>query len=266
MIGLAKIFDGANARNQEASETKDLSKHKIYSRLNEQYLLPPEDSKGVCRSWLLQVWYGNVYRVGLRDFKTFEVGVTSTHMKRNGLTNLMHLMLRINGLLKGRGEKVLGFHEFTVPDEKWLCKIARYVDQSNVLEFFQLPVNPITHLSPDMPPSEQIHYCRMFAYDHLLVHPGHMKNQLVYNAVIQISEWHRKNMAKRIEAEECDLKLKQVTREQKNAEMSLKDHVLKAATALYCIEKPAFRPDKLINGGQDLEQEDRRRLQELAEM
>ena len=260
------MFDGANARIHEAAETKDLSKHKIYSRLNEQYLLPPEESKGVCRSWLLQIWHGHVFRVGLRDFKTFEVSVTSAHMKRNGLTNLMHLMLRINGLLKSRGQKTLGFHEFTVPDEKWLCKIARYVDHSNVLEFFQLPVTPISRLSADMSPSEQIHCCRMYAYDKLLFIPGHMKNQMVYNAVIQISEWHRKNMAKRIEAEESELKLKQTTREQKNAEMSLKDHILKAATALYSIEKPSFRPEKLIDGGQDLEVEERRRLQEMAEM
>ena len=266
MIGLNKMVDGVCNRQNEPLETRDLSKQRLYNRLSEAWLLPPAESKGVCRAWLLKVWNGSVYRVGLKDLKTFEVAITPAMMKRNGLTNLLHLMLRINGLLNSRGEKVLGFGDFTVPDERWLCRVARFIDQANILEFFQYPVVPIEKLTREMAPSEQVHFCRMFAHENLLQIPGHMANQNVYSAVINVSEWHRKHISKRIEAEECGMRHNQVLAEEKKAEASLRDHLMKAATAVYCVENVEFKPEKLINGGNDLKQEERTRLQTIAEM
>ena len=266
MIGLNKMVDGACTRQNEPLDTRDLSKQRLYNRLSEAWLLPPVESKGVCRSWLLKVWNGSVYRVGLKDLKTFEVSITPIQMKRNGLTNLLHLMLRMNGLLTSRGEKGLGFNDFTVPDERWLCRIARYVDKANILEFFQYPVVPIERLTREMAPSEQVHFCRMYAHENLLQIPGHMSNQNVYSAVINVSEWHRKHIAKRIEAEELTLRQTQIVDEEKKAQANLRDHILKAATAVYCLENQNFKPETLINGGSELKDEERTRLQTIAEM
>ena len=266
MIGLNKMVDGACVRNNEPLETRDLSKQRLYNRLSEAWLLPPVESKGVCRTWLLKVWNGSVYRVGMKDLKTFEVSITPAQMKRNGLTNLLHLILRLNGLLTSRGEKLLGFSEFIVPDERWLCRVARFIDQANVLEFFQFPVVPITRLTREMASCEQIHYCRIFAHENLLQIPGHMTNPNVYGEVINVSEWHRKHIAKRIEAEECTVKMNQVVEEERKAQANLRDHILKAATAVYCLENPNFKPEALINGGQDLKEAERSRLQTIAEM
>ena len=70
MIGLSRNMANANNNLNEGAETRGLSKDKLYNRLAEEWLIPPMHSKGVSRAWLLQVWNGGVFRVGLREPQT----------------------------------------------------------------------------------------------------------------------------------------------------------------------------------------------------
>ena len=265
MIGLPRAQHLGGQHPNEGPETRDLSKEKVYDRLSEQFLMPPIHTKGVSRSWLIQVWNGGVFRLAIRDFKLFEADITPNHMKRNGFTNLLHLMLKMNQLLASRQQPTLGFHDFCVPDEKWLAKIARYIDRSNVLEFFQLPVEQITGLRPAMPIVEQIHYCRDFAHRQLLVRTGHMNRPGVYGAILSVSEWHRKTLAKQIEVDETRAKHQEAVREQEVASSNMRDQIIKAACAIYSLENPAFRSEALVNGGEGLNEVDRQRLRTVME-
>ena len=266
MIGLSRNMVNANNNLNEGEETRGLSKDKLYNRLAEEWLIPPIHSKGVSRAWLLQVWNGGVFRVGLRDYKTFEADLTPTHFKRNGFTNLIHLMLRINQLLESRQQLGLGFHQFCVPDEKWLGKVARYVDRGNVLEFFTNTVEPITGIRNIMPVVDKIHFCREYAHRQLLMQTGHMQKPGVFSAVLNVSEWHRKCLAKRIEEDETRLKHEEVVREVQTASATLRDSLIKAATSIYALENPLFRPDSLLNGGEGMNEEDRQRLRTIVDL
>ena len=265
MIGLPRILNQAGQHLNEGPETRDLCKEKVFDRLSEQYLMPPIHTKGVSRNWLIRVWNGEVFRVAIRDFKLFEADITPNHMKRNGFTNLLHLMLKINQLLTSRQQPTLGFHDFCVPDEKWLAKIARYIDRSNVLEFFQMPVVQLMDLRPGMPIVEQIHYCRDYAHRQLLVRTGHMDRPGVYNSILAVSEWHRKTLAKQIEVDETRARNQEAVREQQIALSNMRDHVIKAACAIYSLENPAFRSELLVNDGAGLNEVDRQRLRTVIE-
>ena len=265
MIGLRRANNNGGAHANEGPETRDLSKDKLYERLADQWLIPPIHSKGVCRGWLIQVWNGTVYRVSNREFKLFEAEISGNHMKRNGFTNLLHLMLRINQLLVSRQQPVLGFNDFCVPDEKWLAKIARFVDRTNVLEFFQMPVDQITVLRPAMSVVDRIHYCRDFAHRQLLVRTGHMQRPGIYGALLAVSEWHRKGLAKQIEADECRIKAQEAEREHQVAVSTLRDHIIKASCAIYSLENPAFRSEALVNNGEGMNEQDRVRIRTVME-
>ena len=265
MIGLTRTNNNGGGHENEGPETRDLSKDRLYERLAEQRMVPPIHSKGVCRSWLLRVWNGTVYRVANREFKLFEAEITSNHMKRNGFTNLLHLMLRINQLLVSRQQLPLGFTEFCVPDEKWLAKIARFIDRTNVLEFFQMPVEQITILRPTMALVDRIHFCRDFAHRQLLVRTGHMQRPGIYGALLAVSEWHRKGLAKQIEADECQIRAQEAQREYQVAVSSLRDHIIKASCAIYGLENPAFRSEALVNNGDGMNDEDRNRIRTVME-
>ena len=265
MIGLPRANNNGGAHQNEGPETRDLSKDKLYDRLSEQWLVPPINSKGVSRSWLLRVWNGEVFRVANREFKLFEAEITANHMKRNGFTNLLHLMLRMNQLLNSRQQLPLGFNEFCVPDEKWLAKIARFIDRTNVLEFFQVPVEQITALRPTMPLVDRIHFCRDYAHRQLLVRTGHMQRPGIYGALLAVSEWHRKGLAKQIEADECRIKALDAEREHQVAVSCLRDHIIKAACAIYGLENPDFRSDTLVNNGEGMNDQDRVRIRTVVD-
>ena len=265
MIGLPRANNHGGVHHNEGPETRDLSKDKLYQRLGEQWLLPPIQSKGVSRSWLIRVWNGEVYRVANREFKLFEADISTNHMKRNGFTNLLHLLLRMNQLLISRQQLPLGFNEFCVPDEKWLAKIARFIDRTNVLEFFQMPVEQITVLRPAMPVVDRIHFCRDLAHRQLLVRTGHMQRPGIYGALLAVSEWHRKGLAKQIEADECRIKAQEAEREHQVAVSSLRDYIIKASCAIYGLENPAFRSEALLNDGEGLNDQDRNRIRTVME-
>ena len=53
MIGLNRGDDDDGARAGEPPETMELRKPKLYKMLEGHWLLPPRDSKGVCRTYLI---------------------------------------------------------------------------------------------------------------------------------------------------------------------------------------------------------------------
>ena len=131
----------------EGLDTSNLSKNELYELVSSTYLLPPCSSKGLTRNILLQTHRDDIYSLEARTYKKFEVELSKAQLKKVGIMNNALLVRKLNMLHRLRGEKELGFSEFEIPDQNWLYKIARYADQTNLLEFFETAVVPEPALS-----------------------------------------------------------------------------------------------------------------------
>lgn len=86
-----------------------------------------------------------------------------SQLKKVGIMNNALLVRKLNALLKMKGEKELGYNEYEIPEQNWLYKIARYADQTNLLEFFESPVVPEPALTPHFLDISHIYHGRTFA-------------------------------------------------------------------------------------------------------
>ena len=114
----------------------------LYDAVADIWFIPPSNSKGVTREYLLQVRRDQVYRVSRVAVKQFEVNLTADMQRRASNINNSVLIRKLNYLLSTTGRKELGFTEFDVPDQTWLYRIARYIDVSSITEFFESPATP----------------------------------------------------------------------------------------------------------------------------
>lgn len=264
MIGFRRFEGEAAAEQQEGEDTRHLSKHKLYNMLSENWFLPSVDSKGVCRQYLLRVHRNEVFRVTNREYKTFEVNVNPAHFKKNGLTCLGHLVNRLNRLLTSRNERVLGFPPHVIPEESWLIKVARKIDQHNLLEFFQREVTPLTIVHDNSPIINRLYVAKIQLFRHLFLIPQHMRNQQVFQATTAISENQRKLNAKLLEVGQLEAALVRAREDVTSFQALVRDSILKAATLVYSRENQNFLPEHLLAADNAANQAHRARLEILA--
>lgn len=259
MIGLVRPNQGQGGPN-EPPEIRNLSKHSLYNLLGEEYFLPPLDSKGVNRAYLVGVYTNRNYRVPLMDYKRFEAELTPAQMKKTALVNLAYILRKLNSLLREKGEHQLGFPDFIVPEESWLCKVARYVDRRNLMEFFSAQVQNFQHPTIE---SERIHLGRTFAFQFIFNGNNLLQNSKVFNAVKEISETYRRIISKRIDLEEITFARQQCIAKLAEEEGALKGHLVKGATTIISVANEQFNPEDIYVEG--AEQGNVGRVQ-LAEM
>ena len=176
MIGLQRPNQARN-NEDEPLELRDKSKNQIYAMLAETHFLPSVDSKGVNRAYLLGVYRGDHFRVNKIDVKRFELDLTPVQQKRVSLVNLAYMYRKLNALLLERQEPQLGFPDHAIPEESWLCRVARYTDRKNVLEFF---MQSIEQVQPAQCFSENVHLARTNAHAFVIENNRLLDHPIVY--------------------------------------------------------------------------------------
>ena len=68
MIGFSQDLQLFKTDINESIETKNLSKNELYEIVSSNYMLPPVNSKGITREYLLKVKNGEVFRVENMDY------------------------------------------------------------------------------------------------------------------------------------------------------------------------------------------------------
>lgn len=163
MIGLSQDFQLFRSQDTEGDETKNLQKNQLYDMVSKEWFLPPVYSKGLTREYLLQVKDGQLFRVSHLDMKQFEYNLTKDMQTKVGVVNNALLLRKLNTFMNMNGFLPLGFDEYNMPDEKWLHRIARFIDRTNIMEFFEkpaIPEPPLDHKSSDI---ARTHYGRIYA-------------------------------------------------------------------------------------------------------
>jgi len=119
MISLFKSMDNEKTQHRadESPDTRHLDKGQLYDTLALLYYLPPLNSRGITRDYLLAVHRGDAYRLALSVLKHFEVDLTTKMVTKVGLINNGLLVRKLNMLLTSRREPTLGFDEFDPPDQ-----------------------------------------------------------------------------------------------------------------------------------------------------
>lgn len=119
MISLFKSMDNEKIQHRadEGPETKNLDKGQLYDTLGVQYYLPPLNSRGITREYLLSVHRGTAYRLPLSTLKHFEVDLTTKMVTKVGVVNNGLLVKKLNILLQSKRQPELGFDEYDPPDQ-----------------------------------------------------------------------------------------------------------------------------------------------------
>jgi len=247
MIGLQRP-NQHRGNDNEPPEIREQNKNQLYTTLTNQYLLPPVESKGVNRQWLVGVYTGNNYRVPLLEFKRFEAELTPGQMKKTGLVNLLYILRKLNALLRERGEHTLGFPDFVIPEESWLVKVARFVDRKNVMEFFTVHLVPLRPLVSD---SERVHLGRDLAHHFVFNDNALLENPKVYQTVKEISDSYRRIISRRIDMEEINHARHQLALKITEEESQLKSLLVRASTTIIATANENFNPEAIYIEGDD---------------
>lgn len=134
------MYHQTEAAATEPGQFQGVSKSKIHEEVSKTYLLPDVDARCCTRSYLLQVFHGEVFRIRRQEILAFEVTLTSEQTQKSSFFNMNLLKERASAFLLQLGYAGFGFPNNTNPDESWFTRVLRYIDAYNVLGAFRLRV------------------------------------------------------------------------------------------------------------------------------
>jgi hypothetical protein len=193
----------ANANEPEA--IRNLKKKALYKLLNDRFLLPEENSKGVNRQYLVGVYTGALYRIDLMEYKRFEIELTPAQLKKTPFLNTADAYVKLSRLLEELGLSPLGFDIGAFPEDTWLYKVIRFVDRNNATGVYLERVNaPLPQNIANSPSSVMMRAKRNA--EHFLIN-GIMQVKSVYPALKTLWDCHKKEISRRREVEQLTREL-----------------------------------------------------------
>lgn len=139
----------SDTRAEEPLELRTQNKSQIYNLLKSKFILPMKEARGVSRAYLVAVYENKVFRIERATLLHFEAGLTLEHQIKSGPINISTMVRRLDELQMQKKSVPLGFPEAGLPDEPWLWRVARVLDQSNLLGFFRKAVDG--SIPPEIP-------------------------------------------------------------------------------------------------------------------
>ena len=266
MIGFEDEPTPEKGYPNETPETKHLSKRLLYKTIALKFSLPPYNSRGVSRKYLIKVHNGEVYRVLDLELKTFEVQLTSAMLKRVGIQNNSFLVRKMNVLLHSRKQPELGFDEFDPPEEvdssnkTWFYRIVRFFDPTNLLEFFEVPVYPEPVLTDKSTMIQAVFWGRLKASKYFFRFNSARMDRRLWDAIKTLSNNYKSYLSHRMVVERIQNDLKIVAAKTAELERTMEDQIHKIAISYASIESPKVRPGMIVNDSANLSKEDRENI------
>jgi hypothetical protein len=249
MIGFCAELQKYKKETTEGFETCNLQKNELYDMVASDYLLPPLNTRGVTREYLLAVREGTVFRVANMEWRTFDFNLTKSHNKKVGVVNNSLLVKKLNILLRGRGQPQLGFTEFELPEQNWLFKVARFIDRTNLLEFFEsapFPEPPLDHNSSAI---SKIYYGRLYAGEWLFKLEAAKRNKKLWDVITEISEKKRMLSSLKVNVEVLEHELVSTREKVLKTDANLHDLIGQVAITYTAMSDPTITAEAVIAGG-----------------
>ena len=259
MIGFEEVPVSERSRPGEDNDTKSLSKKGFYDLLNRTYFMPPIGGRGITRDYLLKVHRGQVLRVNSLELRQFEVNLTPAMSKRVGLMNNCFLVRKVNFLLRMKNLPELGFDEFDPPEESWLYKIVRFIDPTNILEFFEAAV----HQEPPFVQGQSniiqaVHNGRIIASKYFFRLEEVRKDRRMWESLKALAVNYRAYLGHMMLVDKMTHELNIANAKRQEFLRQMEDQISKIAMTYSIVETPKLRTDMIINGSQELTQEMRK--------
>lgn len=133
------MFNDFNEQEDENAPEpfRGLTKKKIYDLLARELVLPSKDSRCITKNYLYRIHNREVFCITKEVLLGFEAALHIDDFIKTSFYNVGYLIQRLDILLEQTGRPRLGFSSMTQPDDKWFCRILRYLDQANILGAFK---------------------------------------------------------------------------------------------------------------------------------
>lgn len=248
MIGFDRTLRGDAPSMDEELDTRNLEKKDLYEMVSETWYIPPYQSRGVTREYLLKVRRNQVYRVSTSDIKHFEVALRPEHhRKAQGMGHAV-LIRKLNILLEMTHRNPLGFSEQEIPDQNWLHRVARHIDPTSLTEFFEVAITKEPAPTASSPAVVCIYHGRLAAAKWFMQHQAVNSNKRFWDSLHAVSNLHRTLLNKDLAIECLQRELAEHQRERLAMANNLEDQVSKASLTYTAILNPALKPDAVIGG------------------
>lgn len=257
MIGFEQEVSKESVRADEGPDTKDVEKKKLYKTLSLLYFLPPYGSRGVTRDYLLKVHRNEVFLVSNNDIKHFEVDLSPCQVKKHGVANNGLLVKKLNILLDRRKLKSLGFDHFEPPEQvrcnhkTWLYRVARFIDTTNLTEFFEKPVQAEPALTSRASNISHVYYGRLQASKYFFMAKEAKKDRRLWEALRDISDSYRTLQSQQLTIEVLQQTLQDAKANVEKQERALGDVISKTALSYLALKHPHVSADAILKGAKD---------------
>jgi len=214
----------------QARTRPELSKKKIYDRLQDQFYLPPRDTRGVTHAYLTQVDRRQVFVVGRQEMARFLADLQPSQLKRNPHCCKFEAFYKLRALLQERGLPGLGFDDDQIPDGSWLYSMLRFVDQENLSGVFVKRLKEVTETERN---SERLFLLQVKVGRELLEVNELGKRQAVQDSLEELWLAKRKVTGRLAEVGAVSKYLQKLERESREARQDLLEALEAATNVVY---------------------------------
>lgn len=130
----------------------------------------------------------------------------------------------------------------------WLLRVARYIDQSNIMEVFDAPVVDEPALTRHSTSIQKLHVGRVKATKYFFRLPDLKKNRKIWDSLRSLTESYRSYLSQRLMIEVLTRELQQANEREAEMGNNLDDQISKIAFTYTSVEHPSIRPDHIIKG------------------
>ena len=256
MIGFDDEIERPGPHADEGPETSNIEKPALYSMVNGLYCIPPYGSRGTKRKYLVAVHHGQVFRVSHSELRHFEVDLHTSRTKKLGTVNNGLLVRKLNLLLRSRGQKELGFSEFEPPEQverahqTWLHRVARYIDPSNLTEFFEMPVitEPSLHSKSSL--ISLVYHARRRAYRYLIEAKQAKSNKRFWESLREISDNYREYQNQDFMVAQLQKEVERAQEKTARMRVDLEDKISKVVFSYVTLKNPAITSTMIFKSSQ----------------
>ena len=246
MIGFQADLNASGRKDDESRETARLNKYDLFELVEATWDLPSFSCKALTREYLLRVKNDEVFRVDKETMRRFDFGLSKKQNKRMAIVNLGYVVRKLKVLMAEKQMKELGFEEWDTPDQVWLMRMARYIDQENVLELFEEALVPVPQLRNNSSLMYMIYHGRLHASTYLFRDEKARSNKALWESLRNISESYKVICSASINLELLEREIKEMREKLARSKLQMEEEVTKTAVTYTALTEPNLRYDMVL--------------------
>ena len=130
--------------------------------------------------------------------------------------------------------------------------MTRFIDQTNILEFFETPVKVEPMVTPSSNIILKVHWGRIKASKYFFRIPESRKDRKLWEAFKAISAAYRNYLCQQLVVDKLKQDLEVNSKRTVDLGRAIEDQISKIAFSYTSLEDPRIRPEMIINGSEHI--------------